>query len=199
MSITKINSKETQFILNILEISGKNIVNTYINDVKRRLEINNLKYKIEMITDDDFYNLSQEQIIYGGGNTTFPYKHFESAFDKITNTFKMNTSQINTNQNTTNNSNISSNPSEEETILENNTDIPSIEVVDRMMMYNPTEIKDVSEKDSIKNSKEILLDIPIGYNGIIHISLIVSISNDNVYSGGITQLNNFLQTYDQLN
>ena len=143
MSIEKSTSNECRFILNILEISGKNIVNTYINNVKQRIEDHNLKYKIDIITDEQFYTLSREQIMYGGSNSTFPYKHFESAFNKITNTFK--------NNNTTTNKKISSSeikvdPEESQETNTENTIIPNIEIVDRMMTYKPVELKEKSNK-----------------------------------------------------
>ena len=202
MSIKKSTSNECRFILNILEISGKNIVNTYINDVKQRIEDHNLKYKIDIITDEQFYTLSREQIMYGGSNSTFPYKHFESAFNKITNTFKDN----NTTKKEVSSSEIKVNPEElpvnpEELPVNNNENsiIPNIEIVDRMMTYKPVELKEKSNKKLLDKSNEILLDIPADYNGIIHISLIIYNSYDYVLSGGITQLNTFLETYNKLN
>tara|TARA_Y100000361_G_C11161812_1_gene347946 strand:+ start:8966 stop:9556 length:591 start_codon:yes stop_codon:yes gene_type:complete len=196
MSIKKSTSNECRFILNILEISGKNIVNTYINNVKQRIEDHNLKYKIDIITDEQFYTLSREQIMYGGSNSTFPYKHFESAFNKITNTFK-------NNNNTTNkkisSSEIKVDPEESQETNTENTIIPNIEIVDRMMTYKPVELKEKSNKKLLDKSNEVLLDIPVDYNGIIHISLIIYNSYDYVLSGGITQLNTFLETYNKLN
>jgi len=195
MSIKKSTSNECRFILNILEISGKDIVNTYINDVKQRIEDYNLKYKIDIITDEQFYTLSREQIMYGGSNSTFPYKHFESAFNKITNTFKDN----NTTKKEVSSSEIKVNPEELPENNNENTIIPNIEIVDRMMTYKPVELKEKSNKKLLDKSNEILLDIPADYNGIIHISLIIYNSYDYVLSGGITQLNTFLERYNKLN
>ena len=195
MSIKKSTSNECRFILNILEISGKDIVNTYINDVKQRIEDYNLKYKIDIITDEQFYTLSREQIMYGGSNSTFPYKHFESAFNKITNTFKDN----NTTKKEVSSSEIKVNPEELPENNNENTIIPNIEIVDRMMTYKPVELKEKSNKKLLDKSNEILLDIPADYNGIIHISLIIYNSYDYVLSGGITQLNTFLEKYNKLN
>ena len=195
MSIKKSTSNECRFILNILEISGKDIVNTYINDVKQRIEDHNLKYKIDIITDEQFYTLSREQIMYGGSNSTFPYKHFESAFNKITNTFKDN----NTTKKEVSSSEIKVNPEELPVNNNENSIIPNIEIVDRMMTYKPVELKEKSNKKLLDKSNEILLDIPADYNGIIHISLIIYNSYDYVLSGGITQLNTFLETYNKLN
>ena len=195
MSIKKSTSNECRFILNILEISGKNIVNTYINDVKQRIEDHNLKYKIDIITDEQFYTLSREQIMYGGSNSTFPYKHFESAFNKITNTFKDN----NTTKKEVSSSEIKVNPEELPVNNNENSIIPNIEIVDRMMTYKPVELKEKSNKKLLDKSNEILLDIPADYNGIIHISLIIYNSYDYVLSGGITQLNTFLETCNKLN
>ena len=174
MSIKKSTSNECRFILNILEISGKNIVNTYINDVKQRIEDHNLKYKIDIITDEQFYTLSREQIMYGGSNSTFPYKHFESAFNKITNTFKDN----NTTKKEVSSSEIKVNPEELPVNNNENSIIPNIEIVDRMMTYKPVELKEKSNKKLLDKSNEILLDIPADYNGIIHISLIIYNSYD---------------------
>ena len=67
------------------------------------------------------------------------------------------------------------------------------------MTYKPVELKEKSNKKLLDKSNEILLDIPADYNGIIHISLIIYNSYDYVLSGGITQLNTFLETYNKLN
>ena len=74
------NSKldEIQFYLNILESSGKNIVNRYVENIRTRLNKNNLSGKFEIITNEEFYNS------IGGGKSddvTFPYAYFKRAFD----------------------------------------------------------------------------------------------------------------------
>ena len=74
------NSKldEIQFYLNILESSGKNIVNRYVENTRTRLNKNNLSGKFEIITNEEFYNS------IGGGKSddvTFPYAYFKRAFD----------------------------------------------------------------------------------------------------------------------
>ena len=74
------NSKldEIQFYLNILESSGKNIVNRYVDTIRNRLNQNNLSGKFEIITNEEFYNS------IGGGKSddvTFPYAYFKRAFD----------------------------------------------------------------------------------------------------------------------
>ena len=87
------------------------------------------KYKIDIITAEQFYTLSREQIMYGGSNSTFPYKHFESAFNKITNTFKDN----NTTNKKVSSSGIKVNPEESQETNTEKSIIPNIEIVDIMM------------------------------------------------------------------
>ena len=41
-------SGNIEFYLNILEISGKNITDTYVNDIRRHLDEKQLKYKFEI-------------------------------------------------------------------------------------------------------------------------------------------------------
>jgi len=73
------NSKldEMQFYLNILESSGKNIVNRYVENIRTRLNKNNLSGKFEIITNEEFYN----SIGGKSDDVTFPYAYFKRAFD----------------------------------------------------------------------------------------------------------------------
>ena len=74
-------SGNIEFYLNILEISGKNITDTYVNDIRRHLDEKQLKYKFEIITDENFYDTDKHTMY--GGKTTFPYNYFKRAFDSI--------------------------------------------------------------------------------------------------------------------
>ena len=108
-------------------------------------------------------------------------------------------SDNNTTKKEVSSSEIKVNPEELPVNNNENSIIPNIEIVDRMMTYKPVELKEKSNKKLLDKSNEILLDIPADYNGIIHISLIIYNSYDYVLSGGITQLNTFLETYNKLN
>ena len=69
-----------------------------------------------------------------------------------------------------------------------------------MLSYNPVDLDDTLSKNKTKGTrqKEIVLNIPGDYTGIMHILLTINVKNtDNFVSGGITQLNQFLETYNK--
>lgn len=197
-----------QFDLNILEISGRNITNTYVNDVRRYLDDKGLNYNFDIITNEDFYNVDKHTI--RGGKTTFPYIHFEKTFDDIRNTLqfhnksskpvtipsikndnydiidKPNESVIDTKELKEN---------EEQAEESNNKETNTI--IDRLVSYNPLELNDDKvKKTRIKKYDPIKLDIPSDYSGVIHILLTIDVKNNtNIVEGGITQLNRFLESY----
>ena len=82
------NSNNVKFYLNILEISGKDIANIYVNDIRHKLDNRKLKYHFDIITDEDFYNVRKHTM--SGGKTTFPYNHFENTFNNMRNIIQFN-------------------------------------------------------------------------------------------------------------
>lgn len=191
------------FYLNILEVSGKTIVNTYVNDIHRHLDTQGLKHTVDIVTDEDFYINST---ITGGGTSTFPYVHFEAALNGMRDVIPF----------TGNNPSESTAPIpatnyDDETVmtetkedvenkLSSDTDTENT-LTTRMLAYNPLELDGTTNSkhtQSKSKSKKIMLDIPDNYTGIIHILLTININmkpSSGFISGGITQLNQFLETY----
>ena len=196
------------FYLNILEVSGKQIVNTYVNDIHRYLDTRGLKHTVDIVTDEDFYINST---ITGGGTSTFPYVHFEAALNGMRDVIPF----------TGNNISESTAPipainyDDEIVMTETNDDVEnklsSATVTDsaatatdtentlttRMLAYNPLELDGTTNrKHTLSKSKKIMLDVPDNYTGIIHILLTINMKPSTGFiSGGITQLNQFLETY----
>jgi len=201
-----------RFYLNILEVSGKQITNTYVNDLRVYMDKKGLKYKFEIITDEDFYIADRPTMT--GGKTTFPYSHFESAFNRVGNmlsfdnanassirsdpvfdlnietknygdieTVTVSTPKTDTNDESTESDNINRDTTFRDTI------------VDTLLVYNPLELNDSTHATSFI-TLPVKLDIPADYNGVIHILLTIYINNtENIVQGGITQLNHFLHSY----
>lgn len=191
------------FYLNILEVSGKKIVNTYVNDIHRHLDTRGLKHTVDIVTDEDFY---VNNTITGGGTSTFPYVHFEAALNGMRDVIPF----------TGNNPSESTAPIpatnyDDETVmtetkedvenkLSSDTDTDTENTLTtRMLAYNPLELDGTTNSkhtQSKSKSKQIMLDIPDNYTGIIHILLTINMKPSSGFiSGGITQLNQFLETY----
>jgi len=210
--ITNMNSEKSnvQFHLNILEISGRNITNTYVNDVRRYLDDRVLTYNFDIITNEDFYDVDKHTM--RGGRTTFPYIHFEKTFDNVRNTLQFHNKPSKTvtipsikndnydivdnpNENVIDTKEIMEDEprelKEEKHKKETNT------IIDRLVSYHPLELNDTKvKKTSIKKSDPIKLDIPSDYSGVIHILLTINMKNNkNIVEGGIKQLNQFLESY----
>lgn len=201
-----------KFYLNILEVSGKDITNTYVNDIRRHLDDRNLNYNFDIVTNEDFYDTNKHTMY--GGKSTFPYRHFEKTFDNIRNTLQfsskpsietqptpieINTYTLDESVDTPDES--VDNPDEnidttDEPVEEKVTRTNSI--VDRLVKYNPLELDGTKTKHSIEITKpeSIILNVPSDYSGVIHILLTIDVKNkENVIEGGITQLNQFLESY----
>ena len=75
------------------------------------------------------------------------------------------------------------------------------ELVKRMLSYNPVDLDDTlstKKKGTQIESKDIMVNIPEDYTGIMHILLTINVKNsDEFVSGGITQLNQFLEIYNK--
>ena len=193
------------FYLNILEVSGKKIVNTYVNDIHRHLDTRGLKHTVDIVTDEDFY---VNNTITGGGTSTFPYVHFEAALNGMRDVIPF----------TGNNPSESTAPIpatnyDDETVMtetkedvenklssdtDSDTDTDTENTLTtRMLAYNPLELDGTTNsKHTQSKSKQIMLDIPDNYTGIIHILLTINMKPSSGFiSGGITQLNQFLETY----
>ena len=194
-----------KFYLNILEISGKQVVNAYVNNLQKYMDDKGLKYKFEVVTDEDFF--VKHKHTTRGGNSTFPYKHFESAFDNVKNMISFNKDKPSNVYNKTNLSNetIQSNSIElDETVnidyskqsnektadlittniddnkksnkFNDETNKPIDTIIDRFTVYKPLELDSTTEI-KYPSLPLINLNIPDDYDGVIHILLTIHINN----------------------
>jgi hypothetical protein len=215
-----------KFYLNILEVSGKDITNTYVNDIRRHLDDRNLNYNFDIVTNEEFYDTNKHTMY--GGKSTFPYRHFEKTFDNIRNTLQFSSKpSIETHPtpieiNTYTPDESVDTPDESVDIHDESVDTPdeSVDIhdeyvdihdeyveekvprtnsiVDRLVKYNPLELNGTKTKHSIEITKpeSIILNVPSDYSGVIHILLTIDVKNtENIIEGGITQLNQFLESY----
>ena len=190
-----------EFYLNILEISGKNITDTYVNDIRRHLDEKQLKYKFEIITDENFYDTDKHTMY--GGKTTFPYNYFKRAFDSIHLPKTKNTKTMNQYDKVLDND--TNNETPDNTVVENTDDTIENEthdthydntIMDRITKYNPVDLDDTIQQKTTKKEKPIELTIPSEYTGVIHVLLTIFNvkSVDTISQGGIQQLTRFLES-----
>lgn len=201
-----------QFYLNILEISGKQVTNTYVNNLQKYMNDKGLKYKFEIVTDEDFF--IRHKHTTRGGNSTFPYKHFESAFDNVKNMISFDNS-IKSDEITQTedikpteivNIDYSKQSSDETSDLINTNIVNTKEnatnknqitdtIIDRLTVYKPLELNGNNTNTHQSTLTLTNLNIPDDYDGVIHIMLTIYINNpSSIIQGGITQLNHFLRT-----
>jgi len=199
----KMKSGNIEFYLNILEISGKNITDTYVNDIRRHLDEKQLKYKFEIITDENFYDTDKHTMY--GGKTTFPYNYFKRAFDSIQLPKTKNTKTMNQYDKVLDND--TNNKTPDNTVVETTDDTIENEthdtyydntIMDRITKYNPVDLDDTIKQKTTKKEKPIELTIPNEYTGVIHVLLtIFNIKNiETISQGGIKQLTRFLESYN---
>lgn len=199
------------FYLNILEVSGKTIVDTYVNDMRKYLNNLGLKHTFNIITDEDFY----VNTMTGGAKNTFPYLYFENAMNSMrdilpgTNKKSKPVKHVPIPDTNYDDTTImpESNEIEETTnkkyTNDENDSIIKNKLVTSLLSYNPVDLDDTLSKDSSKHStkiqsKEVIVGIPDDYTGIMHILLTINVKkSDNYISGGITQLNQFLEIYNK--
>lgn len=81
---TDTGNMDQRYLLKILEVSGKSVTQKYIDVVKYKLDEMKLKYSIDIIIDENLLKHAEHNNLqYGGGNTTYPYRMFEAAIDSI--------------------------------------------------------------------------------------------------------------------
>jgi len=233
---------EIQFYLNILESSGKNIVNRYVETIRTRLSKKNLTVKFEIITNDAFYNSTQ-----GGdsGDVTFPYAYFKHAFDRTVSNAKIITTQDESglehdedddededddddddedededddedeDEDDDDDDDDEDADEDEDEESENIEDSNNPTIIDSMLKYEPLMIDTVDKSresmntdvpvnltttgDDTDNAK-YTLNIPTNYTGVI--SILVTIpylkeDHPSVIEGGISQLNQFINNYEE--
>ena len=218
------------FYLNILEGSGKTIVDTYVSDIRKHLNELGLKHTFDIITDEDFY----VNTMTGGAKNTFPYLYFENAMNSMrdilpganrkskpvkhipipdTNyddiTITPESKEIEETEETEETKETKETKEIEETKETDDKKITNDEVdisiknklITSLLSYNPVDIDNMLSNDKSKSrtkSNDVMLSIPDNYNGIMHILLTINVKNTGDFiSGGITQLNQFLEKYNK--
>lgn len=199
------------FYLNILEVSGKTIVDTYVSDIRKLLNELGLKHTFDIITDEDFY----VNTMTGGAKNTFPYLYFENAMNSMRDILPGANRKSKPVKHIpipdTNYDDITITPESKETEETDDKKITNDEVdisiknklITSLLSYNPVDIDNTLSNDKSKSksrtkSNDVMLSIPDNYNGIMHILLTINVKNtDDFISGGITQLNQFLEKYNK--
>jgi hypothetical protein len=69
-----------EFLLEIQEISGKNIAQNYVDDLSSKFEKLKLSYEFELVPNDEEVELNK---YIGGSDLTFPYNYFDSFASSI--------------------------------------------------------------------------------------------------------------------
>jgi len=86
-----------EFLLEIQEISGKNIAQNYVDDLSLKFEKLKLRYDFEVVpNDDDEIKLNK---YIGGSDLTFPYNYFDSFANSIKRVFNKNSQSLYKNKN----------------------------------------------------------------------------------------------------
>jgi len=74
------NVAPLEFLLEIQEISGRNVAQKYVDYLIDEFEKRRVKYEFELVPNDDEVELNK---YIGGGDLTFPYNYFHSFANKI--------------------------------------------------------------------------------------------------------------------
>jgi hypothetical protein len=86
-----------EFLLEIQEISGKNIAQNYVDDLSSKFEKLKLRYDFEVVpNDDDEIKLNK---YIGGSDLTFPYNYFDSFASSIKRVLNKNSQSLYKNKN----------------------------------------------------------------------------------------------------
>ena len=160
-----------EYLLEIQEISGKNIAQNYVDELISKFEKLNIKYEFELAPNEEDINLNK---IVGGSDLTFPYNYFESFANNIK-------KLVNKTQNKEENKNYILNLFESKSKKEEDVGIEN----------NNSESIDYIEEDKKKSA----LVLPKHYTGLIKIHLtIYDVSNkSNKFVGRIYDLSKWLR------
>jgi hypothetical protein len=172
-----------EFVLKLYEVSGKNIVRTYIDDISKRLDLLAIKYEFRVINEDDSHYLNRN--MFGGSDSTQPYNFLESFFDKLSNRFSgiipENTKIKDSNK-----------KSVFDRLFSSFSDNPETVVHSDNITHNVTETPVENEYDT-KISGETMV-IPSNYTGVLVIHLTIFSTDFENYEKvcGLKQLENWL-------
>ena len=164
-----------EFLLEIQEIQGKNVVQKYVDYLIDELEKRKVKYEFKIVPNDQEVELNK---YIGGSDLTFPYNYFDSFASNIK---KILNDKQNTEENKNYILNLFSNKTKE--------DIEEDDVIN-----NTTDIEDKAQEESIivKDKKKSALVLPKHYTGLIKIHLLIYDNSREPTVGRIYDLNNWL-------
>ena len=186
--------KKIEFVLNIQEVPGKKISETYVKEITEKLNVikqqrTYMQFNIKMIVESD---IKYSNMMGGSGTgTTFPYNIFESAFDLITGKNRNTTVIDETNKN----NEVSS--SDNVTLESNNKSI-----FDGLFSFAKlnNSVSSVNNDTTMTQPRDLenLVQEPINYiddyDGVTHILVtIYDKSNSMGYIGGVIQLENWIK------
>ena len=166
-----------EFLLEIQEISGKNIAQNYVDDLSSKFEKLKLRYEFELVPNDEEVELNK---YIGGSDLTFPYNYFDSFASSIKRVLNKNSQSLYKNKNYI--LNLFEKKSKEKSEL-------AVEVVEEE--EKPIETITIDNNDKKKST----LVLPKQYTGLIKIYLTIydksNMSSKSV--GRIYDLNKWLE------
>jgi hypothetical protein len=165
-----------EFLLEIQEISGKNIAQNYVDDLSSKFEKLKLRYDFEVVPNDEEVELNK---YIGGSDLTFPYNYFDSFASSIKRVLNKNSQSLYKNKNYI--LNLFEKKSKEKSEL-------AVEVVEE---EKPIETVTIDNNDKKKST----IVLPKQYTGLIKIYLTIydksNMSSKSV--GRIYDLNKWLE------
>ena len=170
-----------EFLLEIQEISGRNVAQKYVDYLIGEFEKRKVRYEFEIVPNDEEIELNK---YIGGSDLTFPYNYFHSFANKIKKI-------LNDKQMSDENKNYISNLFENKT--KENAELIDTEDDDIIsdIIEEKEHIEELSSEESLKKKSPLVL--PKHYTGLIKIHLIIYVDSSESNSvGRINDLNNWL-------
>lgn len=171
-----------EFLLEIQEISGRNVAQKYVDYLIGEFEKRKVRYEFEIVPNDEEIELNK---YIGGSDLTFPYNYFHSFANKIKKI-------LNDKQMSDENKNYISNLFENKTKENAEDDDIISDIIDKKEHIEELSSEDIDE--SLKKKSSLVL--PKHYTGLIKIHLIIYVDSSESNSvGRINDLNNWLNKY----
>ena len=170
-----------EFLLEIQEISGRNVAQKYVDYLIGEFEKRKVRYEFEIVPNDEEIELNK---YIGGSDLTFPYNYFHSFANKIKKI-------LNDKQMSDENKNYILNLFENKT--KENAELIDTEDDDIIsdIIEEKEHIEELSSEESLKKKSPLVL--PKHYTGLIKIHLIIYVDSSESNSvGRINDLNNWL-------
>lgn len=170
-----------EFLLEIQEISGRNVAQKYVDYLIGEFEKRKVRYEFEIVPNDEEIELNK---YIGGSDLTFPYNYFHSFANKIKKI--LNDKQL-SDENKNYISNLFENKTKENAELIDTEDDDIISDI----IEEKEHIEELSSEESLKKKSPLVL--PKHYTGLIKIHLIIYVDSSESNSvGRINDLNNWL-------